>query len=507
MVDGDFVVFPGATLSSPTGNLTIYAKSITVQQGGSIAVAPTGKNPAGQPSDSAAQIDRGRGGSYGTLGWYGNSPWGSTTDSDIAAGSPGEDATFNTTTSSFQAGPAGLGGGSLRLFANAVTIAGLVSADGQAGQPWQNCLFGGGGGSGGGILIAGATVAVSGALSANGGQVVGCGGIGNGGQGRIKILSGGASLLNVSANGVLSQGLLPPIPLTSTSHPDPAQTYNDNFPTFDFAWAQPFPSVQGYYLLGSTSVAVPTPANAQFSNKEFYSLPESALPGYDTAAGVDGGVDAGPASGAFTFYFQAVPINSTSTVGTVETVFPIRVNATPPTVTSSSHPTQTAWSTNPNAFFAWTFPIADTALSASYYVLDHYGDTVPGAGATLLPISQKSQLLSNLANGVWVFHMISQDTRGYFTKHAGSYRVNIGADPGTGSLVGTVVDATSKPVVGATVTVNRGLYTTTTNSSGTYNFSAVPALSWEVSASYAGQSATGTGVVTAGGTTTTNLTL
>ena len=86
--------------------------------------------------------------------------------------------------------------------------------------------------------------------------------------------------------------------------------------------------------------------------------------------------------------------------------------------------------------------------------------------------------------------------------------MNIGTDPGLGSLTGQVFDAASQPVSGATVTVNRGIYTTTTNGTGNYDFPAIPALpSWEVTATSAGQSATADAAVTSGGTTTQNLTL
>src|SRR5688572_20577138 len=42
LVAGAVTVRSGATLSSPTGNLQITADSITVESGGSIAMAPTG---------------------------------------------------------------------------------------------------------------------------------------------------------------------------------------------------------------------------------------------------------------------------------------------------------------------------------------------------------------------------------------------------------------------------------------------------------------------------------
>jgi hypothetical protein len=504
VVDGDFVVDPNATLTSPTGNLTIYANSITVQQGGSIVVAATGQNPLGAGGNESIT---GGGGGYGTSGGNGEyegeecDPYCYPTDFPAGAG-----ASFNSPTDSnvFAGGAGGsgagssgaLGGGVLRLYAPIISIAGQVTANG------ATATGSGGGGSGGGVLLAGNSVTVSGAISAVGGM-----GGAAGGNGVIKILSSAVSpSVTGSLSGTMTEGLLPPIPITSTSHPDPTQIYNDNFSTFDFSWSPPFPSAQGYYILGSTTATVPTPGNGQFTSSTFASLPESTLPGFDMGdAGAS--ADAGPTSGSFTLYFQVVPIDSSSNVGTVDTTFSVQVNATPPTLASMSHPSPGTWYANANPYFSWTYPVPNSALSATYYVLDHYGDTIPGASATLLPVVQQDLQISNLADGIWVFHLITQDTRGYFTKTAGSYQVNIGADPGTGSLVGTVVDASSQPVSGATVTVNRGIFSTTTNDTGVYNFAAIPALQWEVSASFGGQSTTAEATVTASGMTTQNLML
>ena len=43
-----------------------------------------------------------------------------------------------------------------------------------------------------------------------------------------------------------------------------------------------------------------------------------------------------------------------------------------------------------------------------------------------------------------------------------------------------MTDAGSANVASATITVNRGLYTQTTNATGNYNFGNVPAGTWEV---------------------------
>ncbi|MCA9639041.1 MAG: hypothetical protein KC492_00065, partial [Myxococcales bacterium] len=69
----------GATLNSPSGDLTIIADQIVVENGGSIAVAPTGDNPLGAGAIGPAYAspcyayNGGGGGGYGSSGTRGGS--------------------------------------------------------------------------------------------------------------------------------------------------------------------------------------------------------------------------------------------------------------------------------------------------------------------------------------------------------------------------------------------------------------------------------------------------
>lgn len=206
---------------------------------------------------------------------------------------------------------------------------------------------------------------------------------------------------------------------------------------------------------------VPTPANAAFLAAENIGVPRASL-----------------VSGKNVLHLASV--DAMSVVGTVESWFSVTINTSPPSISSSSHPNSSTWSANADAFFQWAFPGSEANFKGVFYVIDHYGETVPTTASTFSPVSKKQQLFSALLPGVWVFHVVTQDQQGYLTKQAGHYRVQIGADPGTGGILGRVTDAASANVVGATVTVNRGLYTQTTNSTGNYNFGTVPVGTWEV---------------------------
>src|SRR5690606_18001868 len=121
--------------------------------------------------------DRRNGGSYGGLGGLGsinagmiNATYGSFRNPDELGSGGGSDN-----------GPAGNGGGLVRISAQQVSLDGQILANGGDGVTW------GGGGSGGGIKITTSTLRGSGLIQANGGRGSGATGAGGGG-GRIAVL-------------------------------------------------------------------------------------------------------------------------------------------------------------------------------------------------------------------------------------------------------------------------------------------------------------------------------
>lgn len=495
VVNGPVTVRSGATLTSPAGDLTIRATSIIIELNASIAAAPVGDNPQGAGGAYTYYTCGGTGGSYGTQGGYPSAcgstglgqPFGSATDAIVEQGSPGG------TSPSGAVG--GKGGGVIRLIAKTINIAGQVTANGNNGAP--SSAGGGGGGSGGGILIAADTLNVTGTVTAAGGSGgTSSGSLGYsgaaGGSGRVKLLHGTSATVTGTLIGTATQGLLPPLTITSSTHPVQGLIYNDDFAAVGLSWERAFPSVQGYYHRTSTiKNQVPTPGTGTFVAGELVALDRAAFVAGDN-------------------YFHIASVDPQSAVGTIEEPFRIRVNTAPPTISSSSHPSETAWSPNVNAFFSWTLPNADVNHKGYYYVLDHFGDTVPPTSGPLLPVAQKQLLLSNLAAGIWELHVVSIDQRGYRTKAADHYQIRIGTDPGAGTLLGTVMSG-GAPVQGAKVRINRSLIGPDQASlaNGAYNFGgSVPAGTWQVSVEKSGyQTQTQMVTVTAGGSTTANFAL
>ena len=503
VVTGDVIVRSGVTITVPTGNLTVRAHAITIETGATITVGATGSSAAGRGGiDSRYSDESGGGGGYGTAGSHGGSttaanpggsPFGSDTDIDVTGGAPGADSSDP----AHGGGRGGAGGGAIRLIADSdITDAGAISVIGAAGSAFTlSNKGGGGGGSGGGVLLfAGGKLTVSGTIDASGG----IGGRsyysdpgGPGGQGRIKLLAGTAiTTTSATLTGKLSTGLTPPLLITSTTHPESSRTYNDDFPSITLSWNNPVASRQGYYSrLSTTQYDVPTPASGTFLMTESQTLAASAV-----SQGQN--------------FFHIVTVDSMFKPSTIENRFLLNINKTPPNLTSSSHSSPTTWYTNRDAFLAWTFPVVDADVAGVYYVLDHFGDTVPTKADTFIPMPQKQVVLTVAADGIWFMHALAQDTHGYLTHAATHYRVNVGTDPGAGVAIGQITDMMAKPIEGATVSISRGLQTTTTNAAGNYNFPTVPAGTYELRVSKAGyMTATKMISITKGGSTNTGVVL
>lgn len=501
VVEGPVLVRTGASLVSQTGNLTLTAHSITVEEGGSITAIPSGLGPLGAahaPSSNSPPYYGGGGGGYGTSGtngYYGGlggSAFGYATNAVVFMGGPGADNFLNDPAG----GLGGKGGGVLRLVAESISIRGQVNANGENGGPSNGGYNGGGGGgAGGGIQLAANALDIAGTGSVSAAPGLGGAGWGsthggNGGDGRVKLLTGQSRTVDGGVTGVETYGILPPLVITSSTHPNQARVYNDGFSSVALSWNRPFASRQGYYhRVDTNEQTVPTPASAQFTPSESATFPASTF-----------------SSGKK--FFHIVSVDANSNVGAVQNAFSVQVNSTVPSVKSTSHPTSGTWVDNPNVFFQWTFPMADEHLKGAYYVLDRYGSTVPTVTDTFIPLTQKQLLMSALAPGIWVFHLVSIDTQGYLTRKAAHFVVRVGPDPGTGGIVGRVNGPNAQALSYADVTINRGIASTTATSNGTYNLGLVSAGSWEVTASADGyHPATQTISVTAGSTATADFTL
>jgi hypothetical protein len=517
-IDGDVTITNGSVLTVPSGTTTIYCNNFTLDATSQIVVTPTGNDPRGTGGTSgscsacyvyccsATGATAGSGGSYGTQGTGAGSAtagcdvpvYGYYETCNAASSAPAayaiadnEAATGAAGGTCVGGGPAGMGGGLIAIYCNNITIAGQITANGQSAS---GCS---GGGSGGGVVLRSAgTLSFTGSISVAGGNggggVSGYGAGGNGGNGVVKLLYGNADTITGSIVGAKFESFMPPFDVSSATHPNPARWYNDGFSSFDLAWSKPFTNSAGYYYaLDTTYGFVPSPSNALYQGTEAHSFAPSAL--------VAGSND-----------FHVDTVGPSANVGTVEARYTVQMNSTPPTIASSSHPSQTTWYANNSPYFTWTIPHANADVTNFYWVFDPYANTIPDTTGNQIPMNQTTPqnseqlLLPNEPNGIWFLHVIAQDTMGYLTKQGATYRVQLGAQPMQGSVSGSVTDAvTHNPLAGVTVTLNRGVLSTTTAANGTYSFpSNVYDQTYEASASLTGYK-TSAQMITVTGTMTT----
>lgn len=480
VVDGPVTIRSGASLVAPSGVLTLRATQIKVESGGSIVVAPTGthwEGLGGQGGGYLCYEMAGGGGGFGTEGqaggdggMYGGATYGSSTDPHVTSGSPG--GMGYGLLCYGQGTDGGLGGGVLRLIAGTIEIDGELRADGEDGYSSTETA-GGGGGSGGGILLAAdhLTLGASAVVSATGGSG-GTGTInagGTGGLGRVKVLYGTSRSLSGTVVGAKTEGLLPPLTLASSTHPDSAYVYNDGFPIVNVSWNRAFSTASGYYyLVDANEETIPTAATAQFTTNESVTLDGSLL-----TYGAN--------------YLHVVAVDQSSNPGTVVSRYKIQVNSDPPTLASSSHPDPDTWYTRSNTIFWWTFPLWWNRNAGVHYVLDHFAETMPTLSDPFFT-HWTTQIDIDLADGIWVLHMVAKDAQGYLTKEAAHLTVRVGAEPLTGEVQGRVLNGSAQPIENARVTVNRGLFVSTSLSNGSFGLAGIPAGTWELSASKPGYS-------------------
>jgi hypothetical protein len=474
---GDVIIKSSSTVKVPSGKLIIRAKTVTMDATSSISVTATGDDPRGRGTDGGAtSCYTGCCTAYGTVGGGGGG-------FSAAGGSGASSFTCSCSYGSYSCNPGtraggalygiaddeaasggsggacsgtggGKGGGMIAIYAEKIDIKGSITANGLSGS---GCA---GGGSGGGIVLrATDSLIFSGSASVAGG-VAGTN-AGAGAQGTIKLLHGNTKSITGVTTGKVFASYMPPNDLSSATHPNPQRWYNDDAANFEIAWSNPFTQSGGYYPnLNTTYAYIPGPSNSLYQTPEMVQVAASKL-----VAGSN--------------YLHVAVIGPAFDPSTIEGRFLIKINTAPPSITSQSHASETTWYSNFNPFLEWTLPKPDDNTTKFYYVLDRFYDTQPDKSATSIPMNladpaSSKRLLLNISTaspGIWFFHLIAEDTMGYLTKQAARFRLQIGADPGKGGVSGTITDSTTGGFVnGATVTLNRGVHTVTTNAQGAYAF-------------------------------------
>jgi len=209
--------------------------------------------------------------------------------------------------------------------------------------------------------------------------------------------------------------------MASSTHPDSTLVYNDTFKEFKAEWTPPFAGIQGYwYALDTTEFQALTPTNGTYTTATSVTLPASTF----TKAG--------------DWYFHLATTNGASVTGTVSSRIDVHVNATPHTVSSSSHPNPEAWYTGKAVALAFAPPADADAASfpAFWYRLDRNSTLDPANAKTEWTRTANPQIVITtdaagqpLGDFAYYFHVVAEDTMGNLTKAAAHFRIQLGTEP------------------------------------------------------------------------------
>jgi len=424
------------------GELTIYADSIYIDETSQINTDGTSSGGPGNGGNGESSESHGSpyqnyyyGGGGGGAG-YGN--FGDDGDDSTHSGNPaggiggiqyGNNFSIQKGSKGGNSGTSwavqgGNGGGCIQIFCFDLNIIGSISSNGVNGATgiiYNNhhdlvyVTGGGGGGSGGGIFLYANIIDGNGLISCEGGMGgdagVGQGSAygGNGSGGRITILICNTDNLQINVgNGELLNTIMPP-KIFSTTHSNSNLFYNNNFVII--SWNQlTVTFIQGYLYL--------------FNNEA------STIPDEETGSAIsDTTVTLNDIEGIH--FFHIVSVNNTGEIGQFANHFQININQTPPDIISSfTHPDSTIWySINQNFEFSWdtsSVPNDDESFDGYWYKIDQNPNTIPTTNDNFVS-DNELELNTELEDGIWYFHVLSEDTMGNLTETAGHFKFRVDA--------------------------------------------------------------------------------
>jgi len=174
--------------------------------------------------------------------------------------------------------------------------------------------------------------------------------------------------------------------VTSSTHPDQAETYNNTSPSFEWTLDA-----------GVTGFSFELDQIADTN-------PDNTSEGIETSTSY-----ADLADGTWYFHIKAENANGWSSV----THFVIHIDTTvppvpdAPQVTSTTHPDQNSWYGNANPVFAWNIPSGITGFS---FLLDQTSNTIPDDTSEGVDTATG---YADLADGTWYFHIKAQNENGW----------------------------------------------------------------------------------------------
>ena len=94
-----------------------------------------------------------------------------------------------------------------------------------------------------------------------------------------------------------------------------------------------------------------------------------------------------------------------------------------PVISSPTHSLDD-WSSNASPILIWDAPADATGIAGYYHLLDQSPNSKPKAEGSTFTDERRLEL-SDLASGIWYFHLIAKDRAGNFSEEAAHYRLKI----------------------------------------------------------------------------------
>ena len=199
----------------------------------------------------------------------------------------------------------------------------------------------------------------------------------------------------------------PPIPIiNSPSHSDEPIWFSDNAPSFIWTIPSDVSGIAGYsYTLDKSQTTIPDTTENTTTNSQSYTH---------------------VTDGTWYFHVRAIDIaGNWGSTGHFMVNIDTSTPSLPPIITSPTHRNEMAWYSSNSPSFTWTTPVDPSGTVGYSYVFDQSEATLPD---TTVDTTANSQSFTDVANGVWYFHVTAIDGAGNWgtTDH---YAVNIDASP------------------------------------------------------------------------------
>ncbi len=243
----------------------------------------------------------------------------------------------------------------------------------------------------------------------------------------------------------------PPV-ISSITHADFNQWYNNNSPSFSWSTPSDPSGVEGYYyVFNQIRNTVPDIATSSWTRGTMASF-------VDVPDGI--------------WFLHVIAKDNAGNISQESSHMQVNVamSPPPPLVFSPSHQEQEKWYRDTNVKLQWKAMDYVNEIIGYYYVLDASEKTIPGQKNS--KTMDTNMAISGLTDGTWYFHIVAVDKEGVLGRNATHFKIKIKTKV---TVKGTVTQSNGiMPLSGASVEIMREdgstLGVAITDKDGNYTF-------------------------------------